>query len=158
MENIILNRYNTKGYCAPGLGGREWSAVGATADLATEGCTNYYTTATDGNLTVTATDNKVVFYIPECANSTDNPLSMYVNIKNGETDVDLNLTDANLYFKDYTDGAPFNIVRNHIYRYTITKINMDTDIEFTLEYQVMNWTDIENGTLNFGNGDGNVTN
>lgn len=139
MENIILNRYNTKGYCAPGLGGSTWAAVGATADLATEGCTNYYTTATAENLTVAATDNKkVVFYIPECANSTDNPLSMYVNIKKGTTDVDANLTDANLYFKDYSDNsanAPFNIVRNHIYRYTITKVNDG----FNLKVQVLPW-------------------
>ena len=148
MENIILNRYNTKGYCAPGLGGSTWAAVGATADLATEGCTNYYTTATAENLTVAATDNKkVVFYIPECANSTDNPLSMYVNIKKGTTDVDANLTDANLYFKDYSDNsanAPFNIVRNHIYRYTITDVN--DELDFTLN--VAPWTLVEK-TINY---------
>ena len=142
MENIILNSYNTKGYCAPELDESTWAAVRATADLATEGCTNYNTTATDEDLRVDATNNKkVVFYIPECANSTDNPLSMYVNIKKGTTDVDANLTDANLYFKDYTDDAPFNIVRNHIYRYTITTVNDGIDLEFTLN--VAPWTLVE---------------
>lgn len=138
MENIILNRYNTKGYCAPGLGGNEWSAVGATADLATESCANYNTTTTAENLTVAATDNKVVFYIPECENTTATPLSMYVNIKKGTTDVDANLTDAKLYFKDYSDNAPFNIVRNHIYRYTITAVKTGFDLKLT----VVPWTDV----------------
>lgn len=139
MENIILNRYNTKGYCAPGLGGSTWAAVGATADLATEGCTNYYTTATAENLTVAATDNKkVVFYIPECENTTATPLSMYVNIKKGTTDVDANLTDAKLYFKNYSDNAPFNIVRNHIYRYTITAVKTGFDLKLT----VAPWTEV----------------
>ena len=138
MENIILNRYNAKGYCAPGLGGNEWSAVGATADLATESCVNYNTTATGEVLTVAATNNRIEFYIPECANSTENPLSMYVNIKKGTTDVDLNLTDAKLYFKDYSDNAPFNIVRNHIYRYTITAVKTGFDLKLT----VAPWTEV----------------
>ena len=139
MENIILNSYNTKGYCAPELDESTWAAVGATADLATERCANYNTTVTGADLTVAATDNKkVVFYIPECANSTDNPLSMYVNIKKGTTDVDLNLTDANLYFKDYSDNAPFNIVRNHIYRYTITAVKTGFDLKLT----VAPWTEV----------------
>lgn len=139
MENIILNRYNTKGYCAPGLGESTWADVGATADLATESCVNYNTTATGEVLTVAGTNKRIEFYIPECANSTENPLSMYVNIKKGTTDVDANLTDANLYFKDYTDDAPFNIVRNHIYRYTITAVKTGFDLKLT----VAPWTDVQ---------------
>ena len=52
-----------------------------------------------------------------------------------------------LHFKDYTDDSPFNIVRNHYYQYTITGVNGGVELE--LNYQVENWTDVKNPTINF---------
>ena len=49
-----------------------------------------------------------------------------------------------------------HLVRNHWYKYYIRSINKD--IECDLFYQVIDWTEINNGKLIFGNGDGDVTN
>jgi hypothetical protein len=37
-------------------------------------------------------------------------------------------------------------------------VTIETGVSFTLQYQVINWTEINNGELIFGNGDGNVNN
>ena len=49
-----------------------------------------------------------------------------------------------------------SLVRNHWYKYTITSANMEEDVFFNLNYKVINWQDIDNGTLNFGDHNGNV--
>lgn len=136
MENVVLNRYNTAGYCMPNIS--DFSNLANTAALNTEFNTNYNSNDVDENLEVEANDNKVVFYIPECENSLENPLSMYVNITDAENkDVDANLNDANIYFKDYSDDTQFNVVRNHVYRYTISKISETT--EFSIQVSVKAW-------------------
>ena len=51
-----------------------------------------------------------------------------------------------------------NLVRNHWYVYNVKSVTIETGVSFTLQYQVINWTEINNGELIFGNGDGNVNN
>lgn len=150
MENVVLNRYNAEGYCMPNVS--NFSNLQNTASLNTENNANYLSSSETTNLTIDANNNKVVFYIPECENSTENPLSMYVNIENenGE-DVDVNLNNANIYFKDYSDDSQFNVVRNHVYRYTITTINDNLDMELTCnvkewEKETESWEFTENIT------------
>ena len=48
-----------------------------------------------------------------------------------------------------------DIIRNHSY---IFNINVSNDVNPTMYYQVIDWQTINNGTLNFGNGNGDVTN
>jgi hypothetical protein len=65
-------------------------------------------------------------------------------------------------FENYVDGMAngiaYNIVRNHYYQYTITSVNTAENVILAnLSYQVMPWQNIDNGVLNFGNGDGDVT-
>ena len=48
-----------------------------------------------------------------------------------------------------------DIIRNHSY---IFNINVSNDAEPAMYYEVINWTSVNNGTLNFGNGNGDVTN
>ena len=47
-----------------------------------------------------------------------------------------------------------DIIRNHSY---IFNINVSNDATPTLYYQVIDWTTVDNGTLNFGNATGDVT-
>mgnify|MGYP003397290978 FL=1 len=151
MENVVLNRYNTAGYCMPNIS--DFSNLANTAALNTENNTNYYSSSA-ADLTIEANNNKVVFYIPECENTSDNPLSMYVNITNAAGDnVDENLNNAKIYFKDYSDNVSFNVVRNHVYRYTISTINDNLDMELTCkvkewEKETETWDFTENITKN----------
>ena len=63
-------------------------------------------------------------------------------------------------FKKYANGSAtddaYNIVRNHIYRYTITAVNTAVDVPLTLEYMVMDWNTVTNPNLTFGNPYGNA--
>ena len=43
-----------------------------------------------------------------------------------------------------------DLVRNHWYKYTIETVNINTDIKFDLQYQVIDWIEINNGSLTFG--------
>lgn len=152
MENVVLNRYNTVGYCMPSIS--NFASLQNTAALNTESNTNFSSSSSATGLTIEANNNKVVFYISECANSSENPLSMYVNITNAAGDnVDANLNDANIYFKDYSDDTQFNVVRNHVYRYTITTVNDNLDMELTCkvkewEKETETWDFTENITNN----------
>lgn len=99
-----------------------------------------------------STDNyEYVIYIPE-----------YKNLGNEATPARMKLTIEDkpykLEFKDYSKNNTeyFDIIRNYYYQYTITGVN--EDVEFSLYYQVVDFTNIENGTLYFGNGDEDVTN
>ena len=39
---------------------------------------------------------------------------------------------------------------HHWYKYTIETVNINTDITFNLQYQVIDWIEINNGSLTFG--------
>ena len=67
-------------------------------------------------------------------------------------------TDKTYYIYYGTAGkeTEWNIVRNHIYRYTITAVNTAVDVHLTLEYMVMDWTNVANPDLTFGYEDGKV--
>lgn len=155
LEGVGLNKYNSKGYLLP------TGSYGYTDSYDREACFHPYTDANNtsivastdynGLLFQVASDKKsCVIYLPEYNNG-NSDLQAKVNIYKGTESISDKLNSQGIF------DIQGNVVRNHWYKYTITKINMDTDIEFTLKYQVMNWTDIDNGTLNFGNGDGDVT-
>lgn len=91
-------------------------------------------------------DGKIVFYLPECANpngDTANQLAINVSYKTKETPEDGEPETGTIYFRPYdngtanTTGDPYNIVRNHLYRFTITGI--DPNSQLTLQYTVCPW-------------------
>ena len=49
-----------------------------------------------------------------------------------------------------------DLVRNHWYKYTIENIAVDIEVTFDLSYQIINWADITNGSLTFGDDGGEV--
>ena len=128
IDNISVDKSNPQGYCLP----NGYNSVSETDRLDMEGETpasfNPYTSGTPESK---AEDGQHYIYLPEYDNSTK-PAKIQVTV-NGET--------YELEFKDYENGAPkegtqYDIVRNHIYRYTITGVN---DGKLIIKYKAMPW-------------------
>jgi hypothetical protein len=90
-------------------------------------------------------------YLPEHdITGGDNDVTITVNFTyNGEE------RTGTLYFKNYQTGNLWDVIRNHSYVFNITGVNLNVDTDI-LEYQVIDWTTINNGELTFGNANGNV--
>lgn len=132
ITSAKLTSYNTSGYCLPA----GYANVNKTTELDQEDGTypsfNPNPSAQQTDLAFAySDDNKSAYlYIPEYDNSTT------------EAVIDIKLSDGTtgtLYFKPYADGSPtgdaYNIVRNHIYRYTV---NVEQG-KLTVECKVMPW-------------------
>ena len=149
LGSVTLDKYNTTGYCLPN--GWNTTTVTNTEVLTHDECFREYASANAAtsplNLTPTGT-NHFICYIPECANPSD-ALTMSVTVLKNGVDITRNLNDNKLYFHDYasTDKTPFNIVRNHWYQYTITKVNDGFDLTvvaqpWTLQSIPLSFTDV----------------
>lgn len=132
IGDIIVSPYNTKGYCVP----KGYASVDNTGDLDREEAGtaysfNPYLSESKSALTFKKEDGKYYIYLPEYKNTETNAATIQVTV-NGET--------YPLEFKNYENGtptgAPYDIVRNHIYRYTITGVNNG---ELTVKYRALPW-------------------
>lgn len=81
-------------------------------------------------------DNYFRIYLPEQHNplkglAEEEEISMQITLVDRETSQKVN---ANLFIRNYPDSNPLNIVRNHIYRYTIKNVYVlhDVDVEVGL--------------------------
>ena len=137
IGNISLSPYNTQGYCVP----QGYASVDNTGALDREEAGTaysfnpYHPSASTSALTFKEENGKYYLYLPEYDNSTD-AATIQVTV-NGET--------YPLEFKNYENGVPtgetpYDIVRNHIYRYTITGVN---DGKLTVKYRVLLWDKVE---------------
>lgn len=132
IVSATLTRYNTGGHCLPA----GYAGVSKTADLDQENGDNPSfnpdQTAQQTNLDFTYSgDNKSAYlYIPEYDNSAE-PAEITLELSDG--------TKGTLEFKTYTGGTPggeaYDIVRNHIYRYTVNVYQG----ELKVEAAVMPW-------------------
>lgn len=132
IVSATLTRYNTGGYCLPA----GYAGVSKTADLDQENGDNPSfnpdQTAQQTNLDFTYSGDKksAYLYIPEYDNSAE-PAEITLELSDG--------TKGTLEFKTYTGGTPggeaYDIVRNHIYRYTVN-VNQG---ELVVEAAVMPW-------------------
>lgn len=132
IDNISVDKSNPQGYCLP-LG---YNSVAETDKLDMEGTSpaSFHPYTTDTPIEKKQ-DGKYYIYLPEYDNSTDA----------AKIQVTVNDETYDLEFKDYENGAPkdgtqYDIVRNHIYRYTITGVE---DGELKLEYRVLLWDKVE---------------
>ena len=144
LTDVTISTANTQGYCLPA----GYASVDHTKDLDreennlasfhpienTSGCTKDIAFAQ-------ATDKSHYLYLPEYDNGT-NAATLSVTV----ADEDNQPETYTLEFKDYTNGQPtgeaYNIVRNHLYRYTITKIDNG---QLTVQHQVMPWDKVTSG-------------
>ena len=154
LEGVTLNRYNPTGYNLPAGAAKVENTKKLHYDNESPLSFNPCTTTTGEDLDFSVSNNHLVFYLPEVANSAgENELVMTFSLKKGTETVTLQA--PYLYFRQYTDGkaegaTPFDVVRNHWYRYNITAVNTSVEVDLGILYQVMDWTPINNGTLTFG--------
>lgn len=136
LSNVFLNRYYQTGYCLPA----GYATVSETKELERESDTpasfHPYESlvTTDIPFTVNTDDNTAVCYLPEYEADDTNPAQLTITL-----DKDGNKTkDYTLDLKDYNtdNGGYYDLVRNHIYRYTITGVNDGT---LTVQYLVLPW-------------------
>lgn len=129
LSSVTLNRYNQTGYCLPA----GYNAVRETKDLEREDDTpasfRPYESlvTTDIPFTVNTDGNTAVCYLPEYKADDANPAQLTITLDNGKS--------YPLDLKDY-NGGYYDLVRNHIYRYTITGVNDGT---LTVQYLVQPW-------------------
>lgn len=140
VERVTVNRANTTGYGLPG----EWNTVGDTKRL-TFGNTLRVPadvqSETDRTFRKANDTDGVVFYLPECENSSADEIKMTVcySVEGEERTGEIHLCS-------YADGKPesgyetklWNVVRNHHYLYTITGIG-----KIGFSATVCNWDGVE---------------
>lgn len=151
LTGVTISTANTQGYCLP----LDYDKVETTAALNREeetGITTFHpypNSATTTDLAFTNDGNNTyTLYLPEYDNGTGNtPATLSVTV----ADEDNQPETYTLEFKNYTNGQPtgeaYNIVRNHLYRYTITKIDNG---QLTVQHQVMPWDKVTSG-ITYGN-------
>lgn len=138
ITSATMKYYNVEGYVAPA----EWHGFATTMQVDCEKAINVYRHAAINLPLIKDEDTGNYFvYMPEYDNKNypgeRNKISLTM-IHNGEPVV---FEDV-ISFCEYSDGklvvgSDYNIVRNHIYRFTIRSI---AGSNLVLEYTVANWT------------------
>lgn len=139
LQSVSIDNSNKQGYCLP----KDYTLVGNTTDLDREEDTDittfnpYKDSKKIEGRTFTNENGTYYIYLPEYDNGTE-AAKIQVTVKNNTTNEE---KKYDLEFKDYENGAPkdetpYNIVRNHIYRYTITGVN---DGKLIIKYKAMLW-------------------
>lgn len=144
LTGVTISTANQQGYCLPA----GYADVLNTKELYREegSPTSFHpiqSSATTSNLAFTENNGTYTLYLPEYDNGTGNtPATLSVTVADGDGQEET----YPLEFKTYTNGQPtgeaYNIVRNHLYRYTITKIDNG---QLTVQHQVMPWEKVTSG-------------
>lgn len=140
LDAASMRHYNTNGYCVP----NGWNGVESTLQLDQDNCMNAYHSHVDNSILFVEGVNQKSrwLYVPEfnvLHTAINRPL-ISVTLGDG-TLVPLSFNDA-ISFGDYNNGVmvpgtEYNIVRNHIYRFTISGISAGIEVE----YEVLPWND-----------------
>lgn len=141
FDQANLNYYNQSGYVLP----TGWDLATETVELNREGSLRELRSLkSEGQLlTLLESGKRAVIYLPEYNNTLFTEYEAKISLSVTSTsDANTSLTfDNAIQFRNYTDGAangdPYNIVRNHIYRYYITAVR-DSGVE--LSYEVADWS------------------
>lgn len=128
IESITMNRWNNKGYCLP-----SWvDHLNDTQDLTFNQSENVYnaadvlqTTPLDFTAATASTTSKNL-YLPEYDNTSTGVTPATISVKLRKPDGTSEGQTYTLLFvkydeKDAPTGTPYDIVRNHWYKYTIYK-------------------------------------
>lgn len=133
LNSASLPTINASGKLLP----TGWAAIEATEKLSYDNCFRENTTSIKTAISITepAPVKKIEFYLPECTN-TNNSLTLTVNYNDGTA------KDGKIKFQPYDDdgkptGAPYNIVRNHLYRFTVKATA--NDVNMSINWTVCPW-------------------
>lgn len=139
ITSATLSHYNTQGYCLPA----EYASVDHTKNLDQEDGTNPsfnpLASLIEASLDFTLSEDKktATLYIPEYDNNT-NAATISLQLSDGTT--------GTLHFQPYEagvlNGDIYDIVRNHIYRYTV---NVEQG-ELKVQAAVMPWQLVTSST------------
>ena len=161
ITSIAVENYNTTGYCVPTGYGTATDTRNLVRNDVFRATSNINSGASSfiANESVVTENDKIykcyTIYVPEYKNmegtsAVANPSRIAIQV-DGKTD-----KTYYIYYGTAGKETEWNIVRNHIYRYTITAVNTAVDVHLTLEYMVMDWTNVANPDLTFGYEDGKV--
>lgn len=147
ITSATVSTYNTSGLCAPD----GCSSVTSTTGLDTECKSIPSSVSTAGSLSLVVEDSAYV-YVPEFAASTDATVSVTIQ----KTSTGKSNTET-VYLQEYSDGTKsgtgIDLVRNHIYTYTLSKAySSDLYVSCTVD----DWTD-ETSTVAWDESDLTVT-
>ena len=147
ITKIIVNNANDKGYCVSTETPNPVETVQYIYPSIPAGAQNQ-TITYDGLQVTTAYENEI--YLPETVNTTGgNEISLTVHYTyHNKAKV------GTIKFRTNGDGDIFDVIRNHSYLFNIKLSTIEIDAE--LQYQVMDWTEVDNGELDFGDGGGDV--
>lgn len=143
LNSASLPGVNGTGYLLP----TGWDGIGQTKELSYSASYNPYILNEENkrDLTLSSTgegkNSKIVFYLPECENPNDdaNELKIHLTYNTDKTD--------DILFRAYgpdgkPTGDPYNIVRNHLYRFTV-KATISEKIQIICS--VTPWTAVDVG-------------
>ena len=145
LTSTTIDQYNATGYLMP----NGWRGVAGTKELHRENCFNYYNDhqkSSNGLSFAMEEENKsMILYYPEYNTTRHVAESMpkiSVTLDTGEGTSELSFPQAIAFGSYDSNGALIpesyhNIVRNHIYQYTIAGISHG----LSLEYEVKEWED-----------------
>ena len=153
LLDVFVNNYAPSGYWFP----NNWNRVGCTLDLfhlgdgnnpgayrpysGTSNIAKYF--VDDAGQSTFGTSKKLTngfIYLPEFDNTTNTAANISLKLKDGSGKI--YEFPNSIEFKDYVDGKatgdPYNLVRNHYYQYTISKVNIGYGLDLTC--MVQPWT------------------
>jgi hypothetical protein len=138
IKEVFVNKYALDGYWFP----KGWNTVTNTTALAHAGC--YYPTTNLSDVAKVFSNNDAksssVIYLPEMATTNSDMSIVITDGNNSEYRFDNAIKFAN-YDGGSATSTTFDVVRNHHYQYTITKVNTGVNLELTC--QVQPWTLVE---------------
>lgn len=139
LTGVAMNRTNPSGYLLPG----KWSGIAETTTLKFEETLRIPSglTPSERSFSTTSDDGGIIFYVPEIENATGND---EIKLTVGYLDDAGQPQTGEIRFVKYgTDGkpvadpTPWDIIRNHHYSFTITKVNTaGQNIELTIDWTV----------------------
>lgn len=135
LTSASVTNANTQGYVLP----QAWSTVANTKELSFEKSLNALPSV-NGISGMAPADNKIVFYLPETAN-TDGTTAITLNYTTSLTG---NESKSNVIkFAKYENGIPstpnYDIVRNHLYRFNVS-LSGNSE-QFEIKYTVCPWNE-----------------
>lgn len=130
LVNATVTGANGEGYLLPTIP-PDWAGISETKNIKIDNTLNKYNSETKASGTYTPNDNKkIIFYLPESQNTDgENDIKINLNFKLGDT-----LDSGIIHFAKYdngsisTDKEYYNIVRNHLYRFSVRRKAQDTEL------------------------------
>lgn len=128
LQQVTVKQVNQTGYCVP----LSATQLVTSADMATA-LIFRPDSRTQGDVMLSArADGSMQALLPECKTPGDEPIEMELRFtRDGEAYT--GLFGQKLYFKNYADNQPFDLVRGHHYIFNIRSLQTEGELEVVVE-------------------------